>query len=71
MLTAKLFWGLEASIIDFETTFLHGQVTEEIYMNIPEGMNEDQDHCLQLKKTIYGLVQSARESYKKFVENKS
>jgi hypothetical protein len=71
MLTAKLFWGLEASIIDFETTFFHGQVTEEIYMNIPEDMNEDQDHCLQLKKTIYGLVQSARESYKKFVENKS
>jgi hypothetical protein len=30
-------------------------------MNIPEGMNEDQDHCLQLKKTIYGLVKSARE----------
>jgi hypothetical protein len=49
-------------------------------MNIPKGMNEDQDNCLQFKKKIYGLVQSAREFYKKlilvlksilFVENNS
>jgi hypothetical protein len=33
-------------------------------MNISEGMNEDQDDCLQLKKTIYGLVQNAREFFK-------
>jgi hypothetical protein len=33
-------------------------------MNIPEGMNEDQEHYLQLSKTIYGLVQSARDFYK-------
>ena len=77
---AKLMWGLQASIIDVETAFLHGDLSEEIYMNIPEGMSKGQDHCLLLKKTIYGLVQSAREFYKKllqvlkelgFTENKS
>ena len=49
-------------------------------MNIPEGMNSNPDDCLLLTKTIYGLVQSAREFYKRlievlkgvgFVENKS
>jgi hypothetical protein len=50
-----------------KTSFLHGELTEEIYMNIPEGMNEDQGHCIQSKKTIYGLVQSAREFYKKII----
>jgi hypothetical protein len=35
-------------------------------MNIPEGMNYDYKHSLLLTKTIYGLVQSAREFYKKF-----
>jgi hypothetical protein len=49
-------------------------------MNIPEGIKEYQDHCLQLRKTIYVLFQSAREFYEKlilvlksidFAENKS
>jgi hypothetical protein len=42
MLTAKLIWGLQASIVDVETAFLHGDSSEEIYMNIPEGLGEDQ-----------------------------
>jgi hypothetical protein len=49
-------------------------------MNIPKGMSENQEYCLQSKKTIYWLIQSAREFYKKlilvlksivFVENNS
>jgi hypothetical protein len=47
--------------------FLYGESTEVIYVNIPEGMNEDQDYCLQFKKTIYSLVQSARGFYKKLI----
>jgi hypothetical protein len=65
MLIAKLIWNLEASIVDVETTFLHAELQEEIYMNIPEGMSYDSKHYLLLTKTIYGLVQSAREFYKK------
>jgi hypothetical protein len=67
MLIAKLIWNLEASIVDVETAFLHGELQEEIYMNIPEGMSYDSKHCLLLTKTIYGLVQSAREFYKKLM----
>jgi hypothetical protein len=49
-------------------------------MNVPKGMDQDDNTCLLLKKTIYGLVQSAREFYNKllstlksmgFTENKS
>jgi Reverse transcriptase (RNA-dependent DNA polymerase) len=73
-------WGLQTSIIDVETAFLHGKLSEEIYMNAPDGMDIKDNKCLQLKKTIYGLVQSAREFYKRlicelkdlgFTENKS
>ena len=29
-------------------------------MEISQGMDEDKEDCLLLKKTMYGLVQSAR-----------
>jgi hypothetical protein len=47
--------------VDVETAFLHGNLQEEIYMNVPKGMSQDDNTCLLLNKTIYGLVQSARE----------
>jgi hypothetical protein len=80
ILSAKLLWDLQVSIVDVETAFLHGNLQEEIYMNVPKGMDQDDNTCLFLKKTIYGLVQSAREFYNKklstlksmgFTENKS
>jgi hypothetical protein len=67
MLITKHIWGYKALIIHVETAFFHGYLTEDIYVNIPKGMNEDQDHCLKLKRTIYGLVQSATEFYKKLI----
>jgi hypothetical protein len=44
-----------------------GKLQEEIYMNVPEGLDTNFDHCLQLKKAIYRLVQSAREFHKKLI----
>jgi hypothetical protein len=49
-------------------------------MNAPNGKDIEGNKCLRLKKAIYGLVQSAREFFKKllcefkdlgFSENKS
>ena len=65
MLTCSMVKKLKCKIIDFETAFLHGDLEEDIYMNCPEGMDHTKDECLQLNKTIYGLVQSARQWYKK------
>jgi hypothetical protein len=73
-------WDLQASIVDVETAFLHGDLQEEMFMNVPKGMDQEDNTCLLLKKTIYGLVQTAREFYNKllstlksmgFTENKS
>lgn len=35
-------------------------------MDSPEGMDHEEDKCLLLKKTIYGLVQSARVYYETY-----
>jgi hypothetical protein len=36
-------------------------------MNVPEELDTNSNHCLQLKKISYSLVQSAREFYKKLI----
>ena len=65
MLVAMIVWQLKAKIIDVETAFLHGDLEEEIYMDIPEGLEffdgdvDKLNECLLLLQTIYGLVQSA------------
>jgi Reverse transcriptase (RNA-dependent DNA polymerase) len=57
-----LVWNLKGTVVDIETAFLHGELKEKIYMHLPDGLEGDkQAECLSLKKTIYGLVQSARE----------
>jgi hypothetical protein len=59
---------LELEKLDVKTTFLHGDLDEEIYMEQPEGFVQ---HCkrrlvCKLKKYLYGLKQSPRQWYKKF-----
>ena len=66
LLIAMIVWKLEGKIIDVETAFLHGDLDEDIYMDCPEGLEANEDECLQLLKTIYGLVQAARQYFKKF-----
>ena len=67
LLIAKLVWQLDAILIDVDTAFLYGDLEEEIYMDLPEGMTGFDDECLLLLKALYGLVQAARQWYKKFV----
>jgi hypothetical protein len=61
--------------LDFVTAYLNGDIDEEIYMELPEGINEIGEEvvfknkvCL-LKKALYGLKQSGRQWYKKLDEN--
>ncbi len=48
--------------MDVATAFLNGQLEEEAYMAQPEGyVSPGREHLVcQLKKSIYGLKQSAR-----------
>jgi hypothetical protein len=67
LIAAMIVWKLDAKIVDVETAFLHGDLEEDIYMDCPPGMKNEPDKCLQLGKTVYGLVQAARQWWKKLV----
>jgi hypothetical protein len=58
---------LKGKIVDIETAFLHGNLKDTIYMEIPKGIEANKKECLVIRKTIYGIIQSAREFYKKLV----
>jgi hypothetical protein len=66
MLIAKMVWKLDSMTFDVETAFLLGDLDEEIYMQCPPGMDATDDECLLLLQSIYGLVQAARQFWKKW-----
>ncbi|KAG8488772.1 hypothetical protein CXB51_016789 [Gossypium anomalum] len=59
---------LELKQLDVKTTFLHGKIDEDIYMQQPEGftVSEKEDYVCLLKKSLYGLKQLPRQWYKRF-----
>ena len=69
LLLAMMYFGLTAKVVDVETAFLYGELEEEIFMECPQGMKGvTQDDALSLQACIYGLVQAARQYYKKFTK---
>ena len=68
MLALVSLRDLELQQLDVKTTFLHGDLDEEIYMEQPEGFvqNRNRKFVCRLKKSLYGLKQSPRQWYKKF-----
>ncbi|RVW74635.1 Retrovirus-related Pol polyprotein from transposon TNT 1-94 [Vitis vinifera] len=54
---------------DVKNAFLHGDLDEEIYMNIPPGFEENTGNKLcKLKKALYELKQSPRASFGRFAK---
>lgn len=51
--------------MDVKTTFLHGILKEEVYVEQPRGFEEHdrETHVCILKKALYGLKQAPRASY--------
>ena len=60
--------NLELGQLDVKTTFLHGDLDEEIFMEQPEGfkVKGKENMVFKLKKSLYGLKQAPRQWYKKF-----
>ena len=75
LIIAMIIFHLSAKIVDVETAFLYGDLDEKIFMECPPGMSEvyagqeniSSDDVLELGKCIYGLVQAARQYFKKAV----
>ena len=70
ILTRMILEGLDAKVLDIDNALLNGNLDHEIFMKIPEGYKEciqdyDEDKALKLDKAIYGLVQAARQFWKK------
>ena len=49
--------------MDAKTTFLHGDLDKEIYMEQLEGftIKGKEDYVCKLKKSLYGLKQASRQ----------
>ena len=61
-------YDLELHQMDVKTTFLNGDLEENVYMAQPKGFvmeGKEQMGC-RLKKSIYGLKQASRQWYLKF-----
>jgi hypothetical protein len=68
MLISKLIWNMKSTVVDIETAFLHGNLDKEIYMDVPKGLSIGPNKKLLLRKTIYGLVQTARKFHEKLID---
>jgi hypothetical protein len=51
--------------MDVKTTFLNGEIEEEVYIEQPDGFvtHEKESHVCRLKKALYGLMQAYRAWY--------
>jgi hypothetical protein len=65
VLVAKL--GFKSVQCDITATFIHGRVTESIYVHQPRGYHRGQgDEVLKLKQILYGLKQAPRYNFFKY-----
>ena len=60
VLAISLYLDLEMMQFDVKTAFLYGPLEDDIWMDQPEGFDDESGKMCHLKKGLYGLKQSPR-----------
>ena len=56
--------GYEIEQVDVDTAFLNGVLSDQVYMELPEGLEIDGNVVCKLRKALYGLKQAANVWHK-------
>ena len=58
----------EVHHLDVKCAFLNGDLTEDIYMQQPQGFASNPSFVCRLKKSLYGLKQAPRAWYARLMD---
>jgi hypothetical protein len=68
LIALAAFYGMHIHLMDVKTTFLNGELEEEIYMEQPDGfvVKGQESKVCRLLKSLYGLKKAPKQWHEKF-----